>query len=103
MRVDLVLPMILIWKTASNDICPIDQRRGVFGFLYSRNSSMEEVTCDQKVLLHENGSSDMLHIGVGNGNDLIDNKGGRVVLGRKIVEKKRSTEDQPSLGCVIEE
>ena len=30
---------------------------------------------------------------VGNGNGLIDSKGGRVVLGRKIVEKKRSTED----------
>ena len=39
----------------------------------------------------------MLHIGVGNGNGLIDSKGKRVVLGRKIVEENveenRSTED----------
>ena len=54
---------------------------------------MEGFTCDPKVLLYENGSSDMLHIGVGNGNGLIDSKGERVVLGRKIVEENRSTED----------
>ena len=47
---------------------------------------MEELTCDPKVHLHENGSSDMLHIGVGNGNGLNNSKGERVVLGRKIVE-----------------
>ena len=94
MRVGLILPMILIWKAASNDICPpIDQRRGVFGFLHSRDLSMEEFTCGPKALLHENGSSDMLHIEVGNGNGLIDSKGERDVLGRKIVEENRSTED----------
>ena len=54
---------------------------------------MESFSCDLKVLLHENGSSDMLHIGVGNGNGLIDSKGERVVLGRKIVEENCSTED----------
>ena len=47
---------------------------------------MEEFTCDPKVHLHENGSSDMLHIGVGNSNGLNNSKGERVVLGRKIVE-----------------
>ena len=72
MRVGLVLPMILIWKTASNDIYPIDQRRGVFRFLHSRDLSMEEFTCDLKVHLHENGSSNVLRVGVGNGNGLID-------------------------------
>ena len=35
----------------------------------------------------------MLHIEVGNGNGLIDSKGERIILGRKIVEEKRSTED----------
>ena len=54
---------------------------------------MEGFSCDLKVLLHENGSGDMLHIEVGNGNGLINSKGERVVLGRKIVEEKRSTED----------
>ena len=49
--------------------------------------------CGPKVLLHENGSSDMLHFEVGNGNSLIDSKGERVVLRRKIVEENRSTED----------
>ena len=86
MRVGLVLPMILIWKTASNDIYPIDQRRGVFGYLHIRDPSMEEFMCDPKVHLHENGGSDMLHIGVGNGNGLSNSKGERVVLVRKIVE-----------------
>ena len=42
MRVGLVLPMILIWKAASNDICLIDQRRGVFRFLHSMDLSMEK-------------------------------------------------------------
>ena len=93
MRVGLALPMILIWKAASNDICPIDQRRGVFRFLYNRDLSMEEFTCDPKVYLHENGSSNMLHIGVGNGNGLNNSEGERVVLGRKIVEENRSMED----------
>ena len=93
MRVGLVPPMILIWRTASNDICLIDQRRGVFGFLHSRDPSMEGFTCDPKVHLHENGSSDMLHIEVGNGNSSNNSKGERVVLGRKIVEENRSTED----------
>ena len=78
--------MILIWKTASNDICPIDQRRGVFRFLYNRDLSMEEFTCDQKVHLHENGSSDMLLVEVGNGNSLSNSEGERVVLEKKIVE-----------------
>ena len=93
MRVGLVLPMILIWKAASNDICPFDQRRGVFRFLYNRDLSMEEFTCDPKVYLHENGSSSMLHIGVGNSNDLNNSEGERVVLGKKIVEENHSTED----------
>ena len=91
MRVGLVLPMILVWKTASKDICLIDQEREVFGYLHSRDPSMEGFSCDLEVHLHENGSSDMLH--VGNGNGLINSKGKRVVLGRKIVEEKRSTED----------
>ena len=47
---------------------------------------MEEFSCDPKVYLHENGSSDMLHIGIGNGNGLSNGKGERIVLGRKIVE-----------------
>ena len=68
---------------------------------------MEEFTCDQKVHLHENGSSDMLLVEVGNGNGLNNSEGERVVLGRKIVEENRSMEDyeedQPNLGCVIEE
>ena len=51
------------------------------------------MTYDPKVHLHENGSSDMLHIGVGNGNGLIDSKGKRVIFGRKIVEENRSTKD----------
>ena len=54
---------------------------------------MESFSCDLKVHLHENGSSDMLHIGVGNSNDLNNSKSERVVLGRKIVEENRSTED----------
>ena len=54
---------------------------------------MESFSCDLKVHLHENGSSDMLLVEVGNGNGLIDSKGERVVLGRKIVEENRSTED----------
>ena len=84
MRVGLVLPMSLIWKAASNDICLIDQGREVFGYLHSRDPSMEGFSCDLKVLFHENGSSDMLHIGVGNGNGL--SEGERGVFGRKIVE-----------------
>ena len=87
MRVGLVPPMILVWRTASN-IGPIDQRRGVFRFLHSRDLSMKEFRCDPKVLLHENGSSDMLHIEVGNGNSLNDSKSDRVVIGRKIVERR---------------
>ena len=35
----------------------------------------------------------MLHIGIGNGNDLNNSEGERVVLGKKIVEENRSTED----------
>ena len=40
-RGGLVSPSILVWRTTSNNISPIDQRRRVFGFLYSRNPSME--------------------------------------------------------------
>ena len=54
---------------------------------------MESFSCDLKVHLHENGSNDMLHIGIGNGNDLNNSEGERVVLGKKIVEENRSTED----------
>ena len=91
-RGGLVPPLILIWRTASNNIGPIDQGRGVFRFLYGRNLSMEGFTRGPKVHLHENSSGNMLHIKIGNGNGLNDGRGERVVLGRKIVEKDHSTE-----------
>ena len=40
-REGLVPPLILVWRTASNNVGPIDQGRGVFGFLHSRDPSME--------------------------------------------------------------
>ena len=53
---------------------------------------MERFTCGSKVHLHKNGSSDILHVEVGNGNSLNNGRGERVILGRKIVEENHSTE-----------
>ena len=64
------------------------RKERIFRFLRSRDSSMESFTCDSKVYLHENSSSEMLHFEVGNGNSLNDSKGERVVVGRKIVERR---------------
>ena len=86
-RGGLVPPLVLVWRTASNNIGLIDQRRGVFRFLNSRNLSMERFTCGLKVHLHEDGSNDMLHIKVGNSNGLNDGRCKRVILRRKIVEE----------------
>ena len=51
---------------------------------------MERFTCGPKVNLHENGSSDMLHVEVGNSNGVNDGKGERVILRRKIVAEDHS-------------
>ena len=91
-RGGLVPPLILIWRTASNNIGPIDQGRGVFGFLDSRDPSMERFSCGPKVHLHENSSGNMLHIKVSNGDHLNDGRGEGVVFRRKVVEKDHSTE-----------
>ena len=106
-RGGLVPPLILVWRTTSNNIGPIDQRRWVFRFLHSGNPSMEGFTCGPKVHLHEDSGGNMLHVKVCNGNSLNDGRGERVVLGRKVVEKDHSTESlgkiQPSLGHLVEE
>ena len=106
-RGGLVSPLILIRRTSSNNISPIDLGRRVFGFLDMGNLSMEGFVCGPKVHLHKNGSSDMLHIKVGNSNALNNGRDKGVIFGRKVIEKDHSAEGfweiKTSLHHLVEE
>jgi hypothetical protein len=90
-RGGLVLLLILIKRTASNNVGPVDQRRRVFGFRMG-DPSMEGFTCGPKVHLHEDARRYVVDIEVGYFEGLNDGRGESIILGWKVVEKNHGTE-----------
>jgi hypothetical protein len=90
-RGGLVPPLILVRRTASNNIGPVDQGRGVFGFRMG-DPSMERFVCGPKVHLHEDARRYVINIKVGYFEGVNDGRGESVILGWKVIEKNHSTE-----------
>jgi hypothetical protein len=90
-RGGLVPPLILVRRTASNNIGPVNQRRRVFRF-HMGDLSMEGFTCGPKVHLHEYARRYMVDIEVGYFEGLNNGRGEGIILVGKVVEKNHSTE-----------